>query len=149
MTHCGGRSAKILFLMTLINSCGGGMSGALVIFFYDSVLNDKGLMIYIWISAGFGLIIGMIIGPKIIKKYGKKNSQIIAGVAGFLSPTISFFIPRTSPYLFIMVAFFMAPWLSMGMLLSYGIQADNMDYIEWKYNYRAEGVVASLQSFII
>jgi GPH family glycoside/pentoside/hexuronide:cation symporter/glucuronide carrier protein len=37
----------------------------------------------------------------------------------------------------------------IGSLLTHNIQADNMDYVEWKHGFRAEGAVASLQSFII
>ena len=35
------------------------------------------------------------------------------------------------------------------MLFRSSIQADNTDYIEWKKGYRAEGAIASVNSFII
>jgi GPH family glycoside/pentoside/hexuronide:cation symporter/glucuronide carrier protein len=60
-----------------------------------------------------------------------------------------FFTPLTQPYVFIIVAMLTSPGTGMSMILSYAIQADNMDYIEWSRGFRAEGAVASLNSFIV
>ena len=66
-----------------------------------------------------------------------------------IGPVISLFLPRNQPILFVVVILLTSPGLGVSSILNYGIQADHMDYIEWKIGFRAEGAVASLQSFIV
>jgi Na+/melibiose symporter-like transporter len=63
--------------------------------------------------------------------------------SGFL---VMFFIPTSLPWMFVLVYLLISLPGSMSLVLSYGILADNMDYIEWKQGYRAEAVVASINS---
>ena len=74
---------------------------------------------------------------------------MIAGIISFIGPLISLFIPRDQPYIFVILALLTSPGWGISSILNYGIQADNMDFIEWKLGFRAEGAVASLQSFIV
>lgn len=59
------------------------------------------------------------------------------------------FVPKTNLFLFFCLMGISAIGGGINSLLNYGIQADNMDYIEWKFGFRAEGAVASISSFIV
>ena len=60
-----------------------------------------------------------------------------------------FFLPADKPMLFVLVQMIAAPGMGMTGILMYSIQADNTDYVEWKLGHRAEGAVASVNSFIV
>ncbi|MCP4762334.1 MAG: hypothetical protein GY870_11180 [archaeon] len=145
----GAKPVYILFVEGLFKSIGGGLQMAIMLIFFESVLGNGDLFISIGLTTTIGILIGIVIGPKMIKRYSKKTTRIIAGIFSVLSLTLSFFIPRDQPSLFLLVAFIFAPGGGVNSLLDYGIQADNMDYVEWKLGYRAEGVIASLNSFIV
>jgi len=145
----GAKPVLILFLETLFTQIGSAVTGAVSLFFFTFVLEEPDLFPIVGASVIIGVIIGAIVGPIMIKKYGKITTKIIAGIISFIGPLISIFLPRDQPYLFVIVALLSSPGMGISSILNYGIQADNMDFIEWKFGFRAEGAVASLQSFIV
>jgi GPH family glycoside/pentoside/hexuronide:cation symporter/glucuronide carrier protein len=145
----GAKPVLILFLETLFTQIGSAVTGAVSLFFFTFVLDEPDLFPIVGASVIIGVIIGAIVGPIMIKKYGKITTKIIAGIISFIGPLISIFLPRDQPYLFVIVALLSSPGMGISSILNYGIQADNMDFIEWKFGFRAEGAVASLQSFIV
>lgn len=145
----GARPVLILFLDTLLGQIGSGVSSGIGVFFFIYVLNRSDLYPLMTGTFAAGLVIAVLIAPRLIRAVGKKNAKIIASSISLLAPLVLFFTPADQPYIFILVGFLTSPGLGINMVLSYGIQADNMDYVEWKLGYRAEGAVASMNSFII
>ncbi len=145
----GAKPVLILFLDTLLYQIGKGISDAIMIFFFGYVLNRLDLYPLIGVSYAVGLTIGAILGPKLIKRYGKKNTKIIGSVIAVILPITLFFVPPTAPLVFVVMVLITSPGTGINAILTYSIQADNMDYIEWKNGYRADGAVASINSFII
>jgi len=145
----GARPVFILFLDTLISSVGGGVSSGIGLFFFIYALNRPDLYTTIVMLSVLGVIIGVIVGPILVKKIGKKTTRLVASLISLTSPLVLFFTPPEMPNIFLLMAFFSVSGVGINMILSYSIQADNMDYVEWKYGFRAEAAVASMQSFII
>ncbi|MHA1673712.1 MAG: MFS transporter [Promethearchaeota archaeon] len=145
----GAKPVLILFLETFMVQIGSAVTGAVSLYFLTYVLEKPDLISIMGSSVIIGVLIGAIVGPSMITKYGKKTTKIIAGIISFIGPLISLFIPRDLPYLFVIVTLLTSPGLGISSILNYGIQADNIDFIEWKFGFRAEGAVASLQSFIV
>ncbi len=145
----GAKPVLILFLETLLSQIGNAITGAVSLFFFTFALGEPDLFPIVGASVILGTIIGAIVGPKMINKYGKITTKMMAGIISFIGPLISIFIPRDQPYIFVILALLTSPGWGMSSILNYGIQADNMDFIEWKFGFRAEGAVASLQSFIV
>jgi GPH family glycoside/pentoside/hexuronide:cation symporter len=92
------------------------------------------------------MFIGIPIAGIIIGKYGKRNSIM----AGYIIGLAGFIIQGINPYNFTFIAIgsiiksvCMAPAVACG----FAMLADVIDYHEWKYNIRSEGIVYSAASF--
>jgi len=144
----GNRPVFVLFLETLMNSIGGGMTQGLLLIFFTYVFLDAELMIVSYVFGGIGLFIGLLFTNKLIARLGKKNAKIIADGFSVFGIFI-LLVPTNQLVVFIIIMGIANMGIGINMLLNYGIQADNMDYIEWKLGYRAEGAVASANSFIV
>jgi GPH family glycoside/pentoside/hexuronide:cation symporter/glucuronide carrier protein len=89
----------------------------------------------------------MIVSGKLINTVGKKKLYIIGLLTFGVLPAIRMAAPTNVPLLMV-VSVLIGAGQGICMPLSYGIQADNTDYVEVKINKRMEGAVASLSSFI-
>lgn len=145
----GNRAVFTHFLNQLVMMTANGILQGAIIFFLTYVLNRPDLFTIFGVSRIIGTVIALAILPVMSRKLGKKNTKTIADfvtIAGYLA---MFFIPADQPMLFVLVLMITAPGMGMTGILMYNIQADNTDYVEWKLGHRAEGAVASANSFII
>ncbi len=145
----GTRPVLVQFLETLMNSIGGSINSALLIFFFIYVLMRVDLFVLIAIFFGIGVLIGILSMPQMVNHFGKKNTKIFANGISVVAFIMVLFVPSDQPFLFFFIVAISSIGGGINMLLNYGIQADNMDYVEWKLGFRAEGAVASINSFII
>ncbi len=145
----GNRAVYTHFLNQLVMMSANGILQGSIIFFLTYVLNRPDLFTFFGVSRVVGTAIAMAILPVMSRKLGKKNTKTIADIvtiAGYLG---MFFLPADKPMLFVLVQMIAAPGMGMSGILMYSIQADNTDYVEWKLGHRAEGAVASVNSFIV
>lgn len=137
------------FVNTLLLQIANGLTQGTLIFFYTYVLNRPDL----FALAGSGYIVGIILAafvtPKLVRILGKKNTKTFANILMMAGLFMLFFLPADQPMLFVLVTLIISPGMGVNQILVYSIQADNTDYIEWKKGYRAEGAIASVNSFII
>lgn len=145
----GARPVLILFLQTLISQIGAGVSSGTLVFFFLYGLKRPDLFPVGAASYIVGIVVAAFTAPALVKRFGKKTCNILAMLVSITGSVIMFFTPTSMPYVFLAVALLTSPATGLSMVLTYGIQADNMDYIEWKHGYRAEAAVASMNSFII
>ena len=149
MTIVGSRPVLSHFVNTLLLQIGNGLTQGTLIFFFTYVLNRPDL----FALAGSGYIIGIFLAaiatPKLVRVLGKKNTKTYANLLSMAGFFIMFLLPTDQPMLFILVTLIISPGMGVNQILVYSIQADNTDYIEWKKGYRAEGAIASVNSFII
>ncbi len=145
----GQRPVMISFAVSLLFGIGGTVANSSNIYFVTYVLNNRFdvLSMFSFLSMA-GMFAGMFLAGKLINKIGKKavysGSLVLYGV--FL--LIRLFNVTSIPLIYISSV--LTGIGSGGMMtLSYGIQADNVDYIEYKKGIRAEGALASLNSFVI
>ena len=137
------------FINTLLLQIGNGMMQGTQIFFFTYVLNRPDLFPVTGGSYLLGTFSAVALTPWMARKFGKKATKTYANILSVLGFLVLFFLPADQPFLFILVIFLMAPGMGINQVLVYSIQADNTDYIEWKNGYRAEGAIASVNSFII
>ena len=145
----GAKPVLILFLDMLISGIGAGIGGAVGIYFFEYALGRPELFTYTALSLIGGVLIGVLIAPSIIKRVGKKRAKFLSALPGLISAIILFFTPTYNAITFVIIPLYTSWGTGISQLLSYNIQADNMDFIEWKHGFRAEGAVASLTSFIV
>ncbi len=143
------RPVSILFLNTLILQIGNGMTQGIVLFFFIYVLKRSDLYPVAGASYIVGTIAAVILTPILVKRIGAKNTKSIANILNLVGMLMMFFIPASLPLVFITILLVTSPGAGVQQILFYGLQADATDYVEWKFGYRAEGVIASVFSFIV
>ncbi len=145
----GQRPIMISFAVSLLFGIGGTVANSSNIYFVTYVLDNRldVLSIVSFISMA-GMFLGMFVAGKLIGRLGKRavygGSLILYGVFLLIR------ILNVTSIPLIYISSLLAGIGSGGiMTLSYGIQADNVDYIEYKKGMRAEGALASLNSFVV
>lgn len=135
------------FLSALTYTVGMYVANTTNTFFYTYVLKDLRLLSLASIVQLAALLPATLLAGVFIKKIGKKNLYIIGMVFFGLLPLIRLLNVVNLPLLMAATAL---GGIGMGfcMPLTYGIQADNTDYVELKLGHRAEAAVAALSSFI-
>ena len=144
----GNRAILTHFIANLLLAVAIGSNAAAGIYFWTYVVKRPELIGISVIFGVLGILIGYIIGTPFTNRFGKKYTMVL----GLFIATISaFLIFITDPYNFpVMFSIFVFFGIGQGFasMVSYGLQADNTDYVEWERGYRAEGAIASLTSFI-
>ncbi|WP_127131021.1 glycoside-pentoside-hexuronide (GPH):cation symporter [Georgenia sp. SYP-B2076] len=96
-------------------------------------------------AAGTFLVASFI--PTIVRRFGKRNGYIGLGLVGVVAGTGLAFAPPSTPVLAV-VSFFL---LGIGMggvnTLMWALEADTVEYGEWKTGIRTEGTTYALFSF--
>lgn len=145
----GARPVLALFGTTLLQQIAAGATTGIGVFFFLYVLKRPDLFSIGALSIIVGVILAIPLTTFLVRRYGKKVVLALSMVISIVGSVVSLFLPASQGELFLIVGFLTAPAIGLSMLIGYAIQADNMDYIEWKLGYRAEAAVASANSFIV
>jgi GPH family glycoside/pentoside/hexuronide:cation symporter/glucuronide carrier protein len=137
------------FINTLLLQIGNGMMQGTQIFLFTYVLNRPDLFPLTGVSYLLGTFSAIALTPWMARRFGKKATKTFANILSVVGFLVLFFLPADQPMLFVVVIMLVSPGMGINQVLVYSIQADNTDYIEWKKGYRAEGAIASVNSFII
>jgi GPH family glycoside/pentoside/hexuronide:cation symporter/glucuronide carrier protein len=90
----------------------------------------------------------MVLSVPLGNKFGKKPVWIAGALIGSIIPLFRLFAITNIPLIYI-TTLFAGVGSGLTMALNYGIQADNIDYVEYKRGQRAEGAIASVSSFMV
>lgn len=129
-----GIRGNINMYLWICNYAIGGQSGAFALTVCNMVLNNA-------------LIPGMLLGPWLIKKMGKRNVMLIS-TAGFTVMAFMQLFTLKSPYLMLVAIFFQN--LFNGLSYISGIMVpDVLDYQQWKTGKRLEGFWQNCNAFVM
>lgn len=137
------------FANSLLMQIANGMMQGTLIFFFTYALKRPDLFPLTGVSYLLGNLSAVAFTPWLVRKFGKKETKTFANILSIVGLFVLFFLPASQPILFIIVIILISPGMGINQVLVYSIQADNTDFIEWKNGYRAEGAIASVNSFII
>ena len=89
---------------------------------------------------------------KIVKKYGKKEASVVGTLVSLVGGLIMFIFPLLDNKIASLIVYLIGLTIfgfGMGVYtcVSWALMADAIDYNEWKFGTREEGVVYSLHSF--
>jgi len=133
-----------LLLVNLIN----GIRQSVQMYFVVYVWGDSSLLTDVGISLVVGMILGMAITPKFIKKWDKKLIYIAACLFGSIFSAVPFFVGSANilfSLIFIGLSFL---FTGIAMIVSASMLIDAVDYSEWKLGFRGEGLIFSANTFI-
>lgn len=129
-----GIRGNINMYLWICNYAIGGQSGAFALTVCNMVLNNA-------------LIPGMLLGPWLIKKMGKRNVMLLSTV-GFTAMAFMQLFTLKSPYLMLVAVFFQN--LFNGLSFISGIMVpDVLDYQQWKTGKRLEGFWQNCNAFVM
>jgi glucuronide carrier protein len=117
------------------------------VYYARDVLGDAGLYIVLTVVQTVGMVLAALLVPKAVETIGKKRSYLIAGVIAAAAGTGVAVAPGSVPA--IGIACFGVLGFGLGAIntLIFALQADTVDYGEWKSGVRAEGSSYAVLSF--
>lgn len=129
-----GIRGNINMYLWICNYAIGGRNGAFVLTVCNMVLNNA-------------LIPGMLLGPWLIKKMGKRNVMLISTI-GFTVMAFMQLLTLNSPYLMLVAVFFQNLFNGLSFISSIMVP-DVLDYQQWKTGKRLEGFWQNCNAFIL
>lgn len=129
-----GIRGNINMYLWICNYAIGGQSGAFALTVCNMVLNNA-------------LVPGMLVGPWLIKKLGKKNVMLISTV-GFTVMAFMQLLTLNSPYLMLVAIFFQNLFNGLSYIVNI-MASDVLDYQQWKTGKRLEGFWQNCLSFVM
>lgn len=143
----GERPVAITFLSSLVYMVGTYVMNTTLAYFFTYVIGNLTLISVVSIVQLVALLPATIFVGTLIRKMGKKKSYTLGLVLLGIAPLVRLINVENIPIL--MIATVVTGFASgLCMPLTYGIQADNTDYVELKMGVHAEAAVAALSSFI-
>jgi glucuronide carrier protein len=121
--------------------------GGATAFYAQYVLGNIGLIgLITLVNTGIALLITPFI-PKLIDMFGKKNVFQFCGVFTIIGGVGLFFAPGTMLWLVLLALAIKGVGASLINTVMFGLEADTVEYGEWKTGRRSEGATYALFSF--
>jgi len=135
-----------IILMTIFTISAYNIKSAMLIYYCQYNLGDISLMPYIsFITIGCSCL-GIIMVPKMVKRFGKKNTAMIGFGISCIADCINFLIPGDLTT-FIILASIAFVGISIPNAVTWAFVSDAIDYGEWKTGERREGITYSFFNF--
>ena len=129
-----GIRGNINMYLWICNYAIGGQSGAFALTVCNMVLNNA-------------LVPGMLVGPWLIKKLGKRNVMLLS-TAGFTVMAFMQLLTLKSPYLMLAAIFFQNLFNGLSYIATIMVP-DVLDYQQWKTGKRLEGFWQNCNAFVM
>jgi glucuronide carrier protein len=128
----------------------GGMFSlqTVAVYYARDVLGHADLYIWLTLAQTAGMLIAASIVPMVVGAIGKKRTFVIAALAGAIAALGVAFAPSSNPLVGVAVYGLLGIPLGVISTLIWALQADTVDYGEWKSGVRAEGASYSVLSFM-
>ncbi|HHV11898.1 MAG TPA: MFS transporter [Clostridiales bacterium] len=142
------RPVLALFIATLSSGISSAVVAGTNVFFATYILDNRLEVLSVGgLLSLLGMIPGVIAAAAFANKFGKAKIFTISLLIPVVF-TLLRLVNITSIPLYYACSLVNAFGQGIMISLMYSIQADNVDYIEYKLNNRAEGALASLNSFV-
>lgn len=93
------------------------------------------------------MVAAMVVSPPISKKYGKKATGIASGIIGAVFSAAIYYANGNIPLVFAFNAISMVG-IGVMMVMTLSMQADTVEYAEWKTGKRSESIIFSMGTFM-
>ncbi|WP_181010003.1 cytidylate kinase family protein [Ornithinimicrobium sufpigmenti] len=121
---------------------------AVGLYYARYVLGNAGYFTFLALAQTVGTVLIASLVPGITTRYGKRNGYIGASMVIILAFVLVYFVPEGNLAIGILAWFLMGIGSGGTNALMFSMQADTVDYGEWKTRLRAEGGSYSILSFI-
>lgn len=121
---------------------------AVQMYYARSVVGSAGFFIYMMIASTLGTVLVAGLAPAIVRRMGKKAGYAMLAGVTMVAYLILAFAPESQIKIFALIGFFVYGMGTGGTnAMIFSMQADTVDYGEWKTGLRSEGGSYSILSF--
>lgn len=138
----------ILCLATLVLLGGQFSLQTVAVYYARDVLGNADFFIWLTVVQTAGMLIAAALVPTLIGWIGKKATFVAAGFLGAIASLGVAFAPAAQPIWGIIAYGLLGIPFGLAATLIWALQADTVDYGEWKAGVRAEGASYSVLSFM-
>ena len=124
------------------------MMNAVAMYYSRYVLGNSGYYTFLTLAQVVGTILIASLVPMITARFGKRNGYIGAAVVAVLAFVLIYFVPEGGLAMAILAWFVFGIGSGGTNAMMFAMQADTVDYGEWKTGLRSEGGSYSVLSFI-
>jgi glucuronide carrier protein len=111
------------------------------------VLNDAQYIAWNTLSQTIGTFLVAAFIPTIVRRIGKRNGYIALGAVGLVAGVLLAYAPPSTPIVAVFAFFLMGIGMGGVNTLMWALEADTVEYGEWKTHIRTEGTTYALFSF--
>lgn len=133
-----------LLIINMVN----GIRQSVQLYYVVYVWGDAGYGTQLGISLVVGMLLGMILAPRLLGRFSKKNLFVFSCILGSLSCIAPYVLGDQNilcTLVFFGISFFFS---GITIIVSTSMLLDTIDYSEWKLGFRGEGIVFSTNTFI-
>ena len=140
---------KYFYISVVVFVCSYLISGStlgVAVYYARDVLKNSAYYALIAIAYVIPMVIGMILVPKLVRKFGKKNVMAFSGILAAVGFIIGLVFPYSLPMVLtstVVSSLGSSPYSSIMFTLA----PDIVDYLEKKIHIRIEGLATSATSF--
>lgn len=145
-TFVSNRPLLTLVLMTIFTISAYNLKSAMLVYFAQYNLGNVKLMAYMNFIIIGSSFLGVLIIPKLVKRFGKKQAAMTGLAVSVLADTVNFFMPN-DVYVFTILASIAFIGISIPNGITWALVSDIIDYGEWHSGERKEGTTYSLFNF--
>ncbi|MCY8959034.1 glycoside-pentoside-hexuronide (GPH):cation symporter [Bacillus atrophaeus] len=135
-----------LVLMTIFSISAYNIKSAMLVYFAQYNLQNVQLMSYMSFIIIGSSFLGVVFLPKLVKRFGKKQTAMIGFSISIAADLANFFLPA-NVYLFTILASIAFIGISIPNGITWALVSDIIDYGEWKSGVRKEATTYSLFNF--
>ena len=111
------------------------------------VLKDANYIAWNTVAQTVGTFLVASFIPTIVRRAGKRNGYIVLGVVGAIAGALLAFAPPSIPIIAVFAFFLMGIGMGGVNTLMWALEADTVEYGEWKTHVRTEGTTYAMFSF--
>ncbi|GAA1958089.1 glucuronide transporter [Microbacterium deminutum] len=141
----GNRPLLMLCIASLLSLVGMLSSSTAQIYFLRDVFGALNLYAVLSLSQLVLIFVLAPFVPAIVRRFGKRNTFVAGGLVGVAGNVVAFLAPSVAIALPAMILAMVG--LMLGGMVIWAIEADTVEYGEWKTGVRAEGITYALFSF--
>ena len=137
-----------LALTALIGGIALNVASTTALYYFTYVTGDANFFTFFTLATLIMGAAGIIPALFLARKMGNKQVWMYGMTIGLIPSTLALFIPSSQPILLIIFIGLGRLGTGFASIVNYALQADLMDYVDWKRGHRAEGAIAAIFSFI-
>lgn len=137
----------LILLVTFFTGATITIKQTIATYYFTYNVGDVNLVPLFALVGLIPMVAAMVISPPISKKYGKKATGIASGILGGAFSIAIYFSAGNLPLVFAFNAISMVG-IGVMMVMTLSMQADTVEYGEWKTGKRSESIIFSMGTFM-